>query len=70
MFEPHQGNVPLDCDFDKLWNSFNNKGELSLQTEVEGNPFIAKATMAKKGKHSGEQVIVFLHEKNGKRTER
>jgi hypothetical protein len=42
------------------------KRELSLQTEVEGEPFIAKATVASREKHSGEQVIVFLHEKNGK----
>ncbi|MGA3291265.1 MAG: hypothetical protein ABSD42_13620 [Candidatus Bathyarchaeia archaeon] len=69
MFEPHQGNVRLDCEFDKVWDSLKMKGELSLQTEIEGKPFIAKATVATKGQHSGERVIVFIHEKNGKRTE-
>jgi hypothetical protein len=47
----------------------NGKDELSLQTEIEGKPFIAKARVATKGKHATERVIVFLHEKNGKRTE-
>ncbi|MGZ4849938.1 MAG: hypothetical protein ACXV2C_01000 [Candidatus Bathyarchaeia archaeon] len=60
MFEPHQGNVRIDCDFDKVWDSLKIKGELSLQTEIEGNPFIAKATVATKGLHSGEKVIVFF----------
>lgn len=52
MFESHQGNVHLDCDFDKVWSSLNGKGELPLQTEIEGKPFIAKATVAAKGKHA------------------
>ena len=65
MFEPHQGNVRLDCDFDKVWESLKMKGELSLHTEIEGKPFNAKATVATRGKHSGERVIVFLHEKDG-----
>jgi hypothetical protein len=69
MFEPHQGNVRLDCDFDKVWDSLKMKGDLSLQTEIEGKPFIAKATVATRGQHSGERVIVFLHEKDGKRIE-
>ena len=69
MFEPRQGTVRLDCEFDKVRDSLNIKGELSLQTEIEGKPFIAKATVATKGQHSGERVIVFIHEKNGKRTE-
>jgi hypothetical protein len=47
----------------------NAKGELSLQTVKKGTPFIAKATVAEKGPHSGERVIVFLSEKNGKRSE-
>ena len=66
MFEPHQGTVRLDCDFDKVWDYLKNKSELSLQTEAEGKPFIAKATVATRGQHAGERVIVFLHEKNGK----
>ena len=69
MFEPHEGNVHLDCDFNKVWASLKGTGELSLQTEIEGNPFIAMASVATKGKHLGERVIVFLHEKDGKRTE-
>ena len=69
MFEPHQGNVHLDCNFDRMWDFLKAKGELCLQTEVEGKPFIAKATVALRGKHEGERVIVFLHEKAGKRTE-
>ena len=55
MFESHQGNVQLDCDFDKTWDSLKAKSELSLQTETEGKPFIAKATVATKGQHSGER---------------
>ena len=69
MFEPHRGNVPLTCDFDKVWISLHAIGELMLQTEREGKPFIAKAIVASKGQHSGERAIVFLHEKDGKRTE-
>lgn len=69
MFEPHQGNVQLDCDFDKTWESLKAKSELLLQTEIEGKPFVAKATIAARGQHAGERVIVFLHEKNGMRTE-
>ena len=70
MFEsPHQGNVRLDCEFDKVWDSLKNKGELSLQTEIKGNPFIAKATSATKEQHAGARVMVFLHENNGKRME-
>jgi hypothetical protein len=69
MFEPHQGNVRLDCDFDKIWDSLKNKGELSLQTEREGKPFIARATVATRGPHLGERVIIFFHEKSGKLTE-
>jgi hypothetical protein len=69
MFEPHQGIVRLDCDFNKTWDSLHAKGELSLQTEIEGRPFIAKATVATRGLHSGERVIVFLHENDGTRTE-
>ena len=69
MFEPHQGNVALDCEFDKVWEFLKMKGELSLLTEVEGKPFIAKATVATRGQHQGEKVIIFLHEKDGKQTE-
>jgi len=69
MFEPHQGNVQMDCEFDKVWDFLKMKGELSLQTEKEGKPFIAKATLTTRGQHPGERVIVFLHEKDGKRTE-
>ena len=70
MFEPHRGNVRLDCDFDKVWDILKNKGEVSLQTEIEGKPFIAKATVATRGQHSGGRVIVFIHEKkNGERIE-
>jgi len=45
MFEPHQGNVQLDCEFDKVWDFLKMKGELSLLTEIEGKPFIAKANV-------------------------
>ena len=69
MFEPHQGNVQLDCDFDKVWDFLKMKGELSLQTEIEGKPFIAKATVATRDERSGQRVIVFLHENDGKRIE-
>ncbi len=64
MFEPHQGNVQLDSDFDKIWDSLKAKTELLLQTEIEGKLFIAKATVAIRGQRSGERVIVFLHEKD------
>ena len=37
----------MDCEFDKVWDFLKMKGELSLQTEIEGKPFIAKATLAK-----------------------
>jgi len=69
LFEPHQGNVRLECDFNRVWDSLKMKGELSLQAEVEGKPFVAKATVAVRGERSGERVIVYLHKKNGKRTE-
>jgi hypothetical protein len=69
LFEPHQGNLKVDCEFDKVWDFLNAKDELSLQTEKEGKTFIAKATEAVRGQHSGQRAIVFLHEKNGKRTE-
>jgi hypothetical protein len=40
---------------------FEQTGELSLQTK-KGKPFIAKATVAGRGNHSGERVIFFLQE--------
>jgi hypothetical protein len=39
-----------------MWNFLKMKGEFSLQTEIEGKPFIAKATAAKRGQHSGERA--------------
>ena len=64
MFEPHQGNVQVDCDFDKTWDSLKAKSEVSLQTEIEGKPFIAKATVATRGQRSGERGNCFLALKN------
>jgi hypothetical protein len=37
MFEPHEGTVALNCDFDKVWTTLQGVGELVLQTEVEVN---------------------------------
>jgi hypothetical protein len=68
MSEPHQGNLSLG-EFNNIWDSLNKTGELSLQTERERKRFIAIASVAKRGLHSGERVILFLQEKNGKRYE-
>jgi hypothetical protein len=56
--------VKLDCDFDKVWGSLKTNGELSLQTEIKWKPFIAKATVASRGQHSG---ACFLSVKYGKK---
>lgn len=48
---------------------FERKKRALLQTEIEGKSFISNATVAIRGQRSGKRVIVFLHERNGKRTE-
>jgi hypothetical protein len=70
MSKPHYGTVKeLTTRFENIWTSLNAKGELSLQTEGKKKQFIAKASKAQRGKHSGEKVILFLQEKNGERYE-
>ena len=69
MLEPHEGNVRVVTEFEEAWDYLNRTGELHLQTEREGKPFIAKATITGKGIHSGEKSIRFLKKRNGKRQE-
>ena len=68
MSELHKGNVALS-EFDKIWEFLKTKDKLSLKTERKKKPFIAIASVAKRGVHSGERVILFVQEKNGKRYE-
>jgi hypothetical protein len=60
-YEIHQRTVALVSDFSKAWDFVNRKGELTLRTEKKRIPFIAMASVAKRGKHSGERVIKFLN---------
>lgn len=60
-YEIHQRNVELFSNFNIEWEFLNRKGELSLRTEKNRVTFIAKASVAKRGKHSGERVIQFLN---------
>ena len=60
-YEIHQRTVTLVSDFNKAWDFLNHKGELKLRTEKKRIPFIAVASVAKSGKHSGERIIKFLN---------
>ena len=63
MIEAHEGTVRLIGDFIKVWESLKKEGEVPLKTEREKTPFIAKATVAKKGSHPNERAIVILQDK-------
>ena len=66
MVEPHEGVVTLRNPFDEVWESLKRKGEIHLQTDKKGTPFIARACITQKGLHRGERVIRFFRN----RTER
>jgi hypothetical protein len=61
-YEIHQRTITLVSDFNKAWEFLRGKGELTLRTEKNRIPFIVKASVAKRGKHEGERVILFLNE--------
>ncbi len=59
MFEPHEGTVKLAHSFDSAYRWLHRKGESALTTAA-GTPFMARAELAKRGKHAGERVIRFF----------
>jgi hypothetical protein len=60
-YEIHQRTVTLVNDYNKVWEFLNSKGELTLRTEKTMTPFFVHASIAKRGKHSGERVIRVLN---------
>ena len=66
MSEPHQGNIRLINNFGAVWESLKNKGERSLTTTKKRKRFTAKASVAQRGVHSSEKVILFRQNKKGK----
>jgi hypothetical protein len=65
-YQRHQREVMLVNNFDKAWGYLKTKGETSLQTEKKRKSFIAKASVSTKGMHSGERVILCIHENSGR----
>jgi len=58
---PHDGEVYLQLSFDNIWENISQEG-IDLRTAV-GSPFTVKATITKKGLHSGERTLRFFKEK-------
>ncbi len=60
-YEIHQRTVTLVNDFNKAWDFLHKSGELTLRTEKTRKPFFVHASLATKGKHSGERIIRILN---------
>jgi len=56
---PHYGTVENPLSFDGAYNFVTENPDNEYQTTGLGVEFTATATTAKKGKHVGEQVIIF-----------
>lgn len=59
MTRPHQGIVVLKPPFGEASSFLRRTGRINLETLREGTPFQAEANVTTKGKHEGEQVIIF-----------
>ena len=59
MSKPHQGTVFLNHSFSEAWAFLREEGRIDLETQRKGTPFQAEANITTKGRHEGEQVIIF-----------
>lgn len=59
MITKHQGTVELKNDFTPVFELLRSQGGADLKTSA-GSSFIAKASTAGRGNHSGEPVITFF----------
>jgi hypothetical protein len=60
--EAHSGTVDLRHSFDQAHAWLSKHGDVRLQTS-RGKTFEAKASIAGRGRHVGEPVILFLRER-------
>ncbi len=61
MITKHQGTVELKNDFTTVFDLLRSRGEADLVTSA-GSSFVAMASIASSGEHSGEPVIKFFHD--------
>jgi hypothetical protein len=61
MFEPHEGTLLLKNEFKKAYN-WLEKHRLSELKTKRGTDFVAQAGITQKGPHTGEKVILFMHD--------
>lgn len=59
MFEPHEGQIRLKHTFQTVYDWLVQNGPTDLATN-RGTRFETKATIAKRGSHSGEKVVLFI----------